>query len=167
MLRLTTRIGVVLAMLLPLSASAQEQPASKSAANVTKFPLKVANTGRHLVDQNGVPFLIAGESPQALMVNLSEKEAELYFANRKSHGFNAVWINLLCRPGTGGRKYWSTHDGIRPFKTADDLSTPNEAYFARCARMIRLAAKRDLLVILDPCETIDHLNLMLANGAAK
>jgi hypothetical protein len=33
--------------------------------------------------------------------------------------------------------------------------------------MIRLAAKYDLLVILDPCETIDHLNLMLANGAAK
>src|SRR5437667_12596588 len=39
------------------------------------------------------------------MVNLSESEAELFFTNRLSHGFNAVWINLLCRPGTGGRAF--------------------------------------------------------------
>jgi hypothetical protein len=166
-LRLTIRIGVALAMLLPLSASAQEQPASKSAANVTKFPLKVANTGRHLVDQNGVPFLIAGESPQALMVNLSEKEAEMFFVNRKSHGFNTVWINLLCRPGTGGRANGSTIDGLLPFKTADDFATPNEDYFNRCDHMIRLAEKHGLLVYLDPCETIDHLKVMLKNGPEK
>jgi hypothetical protein len=131
------------------------------------FPLKVAASGRHLVDQNGEPFLIAGESPQALMVNLSEKDAELFFANRRSHGFNAVWINLLCRKGTGGRPDGSTHDGLPPFKTPDDFATPNEAYFARCDRMIRLAAKHGLLVILDPCETIDHLKPMLKNGPEK
>jgi hypothetical protein len=67
------------------------------------FPLKVGPNGRHLVDQKGKPFLIAGESPQALMVNLSEADAELFFANRQSHGFNAAWINLLCRKGTGAR----------------------------------------------------------------
>ena len=33
--------------------------------------------------------------------------------------------------------------------------------------MIRLAAKHDLLVLLDPCETIDHLTLMLQNGLAN
>jgi hypothetical protein len=131
------------------------------------FPLKVAEGGRHLVDQNGAPFLIAGESPQALMVNLSEKDAELFFANRQSHGFNAVWINLLCRKGTGGRPDGSTHDGLPPFKTPDDFATPNEAYFARCDRMIRLAGKHGLLVILDPCETIDHLKPMLKNGPEK
>src|SRR5437588_5995647 len=86
------------------------------------YPPKVAPGGRYLVDQKGKPFLIAGESPQALMVNLSEEDAKLYFANRRSHGFNAVWINLLCRPGTGGRPDGSTHDGIKPFKTADDLA---------------------------------------------
>src|SRR5207248_1537853 len=89
------------------------------------------------------------------------------FANRKSHGFNTVWINLLCKPGTGGRKDGSTHDGILPFKTPDDLSTPNEAYFARCDRMLELAAKHDLMVLLDPCETIDHLSLLLQNGIEK
>jgi hypothetical protein len=131
------------------------------------FPVKVAKGGRYLVDHEGMPFLIAGESPQGLMVNLTEKDAELFFANRASHGFNAVWINLLCRKGTGGRADGSTHDGLLPFKSSDDLAAPNEDYFARCDRMIRLAEKHGLLVILDPCETIDHLKPLLKNGPEK
>jgi hypothetical protein len=122
---------------------------------------------RYLVDQKGTPFLVAGESPQALMVNLTAREAELFLANRAKHGFNTVWINLLCRKGTGGRADGSTHDGLLPFKKADDFATPNPAYFARCDRMIQLAAKHRLLVFLDPCETIDHLKLMLQNGQEK
>jgi hypothetical protein len=131
------------------------------------YPLKKAEGGRYLVDRNGTPFLIAGESPQALMVNLSEEDAERFFANRQAHGFNAAWINLLCRTNTGGRADGSTHDGLLPFKTPDDFTTPNEAYFARCDRMIRLAEKHGLLVILDPCETIDHLKPLLRNGPEK
>src|SRR4051812_45499087 len=131
------------------------------------FPLKVSPNRRYLVDQNDKPFLIAGESPQALMVNCSTEDAKLFFSNRHSHGFNAVWVNLLCRKGTGGRADGSTFDGIKPFKTADDLATPNEEYFSRCDRMIELAAASELLVILDPCETIDHLKLMVANGPDK
>jgi len=155
---LSPLIGLVaLALLAASSARAEERPAPA-------FPLKVADGGRYLIDQNGAPFLIAGESPQALMVNLSEDDAERFFANRQSHDFNAVWINLLCRPGTGGRADGSTYDGLRPFEKPDDFSTPNEAYFARCDRMIRLAGKHGLLVILDPCETIDHLKPMLKNG---
>ena len=155
---------VVLAMLAASFASADERPADKPARPVPAFPLKVAEDGRCLVDQNGAPFLIAGESPQALMVNLSEEDAEWFFANRQSHGFNAVWINLLCRSGTGGRADGSTYDGLPPFEKPDDFSKPKEAYFARCDRMIRLAEKYGLLVLLDPCETIDHLKPMLKNG---
>jgi hypothetical protein len=141
-----------------------ELPKDKPSRHSPAYPLTVAKGGRYLVDQNGKPFLVAGESPQGLMVNLSEKDAELFFANRESHGFNAVWINLLCRQGTGGRKDGSTHDGLVPFKKPDDFAAPNEDYFARCDRMIQLAEKHGLLVILDPCETIDHLKVMLKNG---
>ena len=153
------------ARILRLSALAMLTIISFGAAPA--YPLKVGPNGRHLVDQNGKPFLIAGESPQALMVNLSEADAELFFANRQSHGFNAVWINLLCRKGTGGRADGTTYDGVSPFQTPGDLATPNEAYFARCDKMIELAAKHELLVILDPCETIDHLKLMVASGPDK
>lgn len=131
------------------------------------YPLKTGPTGRYLVDQESKPFLIAGDSPQSLMVNLTEADARLFLSNRHSHGFNAVWINLLCRKGTGGREDGSTYDGLFPFATPDNLSAPNEAYFARCDRMIELAAEHGLLVILDPCETIDHLKVMVQNGPQK
>jgi hypothetical protein len=117
------------------------------------FPVKVGPTGRYLVDQKGVPFLIAGESPQAMMVNVSEEDAELFFANRRSHGFNTAWINLICAKYTGGREDGSTTDGLRPFKNGFDFSGPQEAYFARCDRIVRIAAKHGTLVMLDPAET--------------
>ena len=151
-------------LLTALPVRADEPPPDKQTRPGPAFPLKVAKGGRYLVDQKGVPFLIAGESPQALMVNLTEQDAELFFANRQRHGFNAVWINLLCRPGTGGRADGSTYDGVLPFEKPDDFTRPNKAYFDRCDRMIRLAEKHELLVILDPCETIDHLKPMLKNG---
>ncbi len=158
---------ICLALIPWIAPSALAQANEQKPASAPAYPLKKSANGRYLVDQKDVPFLVAGESPQALMVNLSEAEAELFFSNRRSHGFNAVWINLLCRPGTGGRLDGSTYDGVLPFATTNDLAIPNDAYFARCDRMIHLAAKHGLLVILDPCETIDHLKLMVQNGATK
>lgn len=152
-------IGIVCLLLPELASPAAEQ--------MPAYPLKVSANRRYLVDQNDRPFLVAGESPQALMVNLSEEEAEVFFANRQSHGFNAVWINLLCKPYTGGRPDGSTFDGLLPFTTPDDLSTPNPAYFDRCDRMLRLAAKHGLLVMLDPIETGDFLKVMLKNGPER
>jgi hypothetical protein len=165
--KLRTIGAAVLALLATLFPAQGDEPVPARAPPGPAFPLKRAAAGRYLVDQKGAPFLLAGESPQALMVNLSEADAALFFANRRAHGFNAVWINLLCRTGTGGRADGTTYDGLRPFKTPDDFSSANDAYFARCDHMIELAARHGLMVILDPCETIDHLKPMLKNGPQK
>ena len=129
--------------------------------------LGVSPSGRYLVDQHGAPFLIQGDSPQALIVNLSEAEADAFFADRQAAGFDLVWVNLLCATYTGGRADGSTYDGIVPFTTADDLSTPNEAYFARVDRMLNSAAQHGLVVLLDPAETGSFLAVLNANGATK
>jgi Protein of unknown function (DUF4038)/Putative collagen-binding domain of a collagenase len=141
--------------------------AADASAQGTVYPLKVGPTGRYLVDQNGRPFLMVGDAPQSLVVNLSEADAELYFADRQAHGFNTVWINLLCAAYTGGRVDGTTYDGIGPFTTPGDLSTPNEAYFARADDMIRLAAKYGLVVLLDPAETGSWLTTLSSNGVTK
>jgi hypothetical protein len=137
---------------------------SGSAPPSPKYPVKVSATGRYLVDQSEAPFLITGDSPQALMVDLSESQADAFFADRAKHGFNTVWINLLCGTYTGGRPDGSTYDGIVPFTNDFDLATPNEAYFARMDDMIRLAGRHGLLVILDPAETGSFLSVLEANG---
>jgi hypothetical protein len=119
------------------------------------------------VDHRKHPFLIVGDSPQALFVNVSIQQAKHFLANRRAAGFNTVWVNLLCADYTGGRPNGSTYDGIRPFRRPRDLATPNEAYFARADAMIRLAAKYRMAVFLDPIETGSWLKVLHENGKAK
>jgi hypothetical protein len=128
------------------------------------YPVKVGPTGRYLVDQNGVPFLIVGDSPQSMVGNLSVDDAQVFFADRQARGFNTVWINLLCAVYTGCNADGSTFDGIPPFNVPGDLTTPNEEYFARVDAILGLAARYGLLVILDPAETGDWLETLYANG---
>jgi hypothetical protein len=131
------------------------------------YPLKTSSVGRYLVDQNNVPFMIVGDSPQSLIVNLSEADAAAYFADRMAAGFNSVWINLLCNTYTGGNPNGTTFDGIAPFTTAGDLSTPNPAYFQRVDDMINLAERYGLTVFLDPIETGGWLATLENNGPTK
>ena len=123
--------------------------------------------GRYLVDQDDVPFLMIGDSPQSLTVNLSEAEADAFFADRQAAGFNLVWVNLLCATYTGGRADGSTYDGIVPFTTPNDLATPNDAFFTRVDHMLNLAAAHGIVVLLDPAETGSYLSVLDANGVAK
>jgi uncharacterized protein DUF4038/concanavalin A-like lectin/glucanase superfamily protein/collagenase-like protein with putative collagen-binding domain len=140
---------------------------TSSAPPVGPGPISVAPSGRYLVDEKGAPFLMTGDSPQALIGNLTESDAELYFASRRAEGFNTVWINLLCNNYTGCRNDGATWDGVQPFTTPGDFSTPNEAYFAHVDRILRLAGEYGLVVVLDPAETGGWLSTMIDNGVDK
>jgi len=164
---LLQRTVVALAGLVALASCGGAGTSKPPPPPLWTYPVKVSANGRYLVDQNGKPFLIVGDAPQALMVNISTSDAEMYFADRARNGYNAVWINLLCATYTGGRADASTYNGIVPFHTPNDLSTPNEIYFAHCDAIIRLAAKYGLVVFLDPAETGSFLSVMQSNGVTK
>src|SRR5262249_39374005 len=122
---------------------------------------------RYLVDQENRPFLMAGDSPQALIGRLSETDAALFMKNRARYGISTLWINLLCNDGTACNPDGTTFDGLAPFTVPGDLSTPNPLYFQRAARMIELAAANGMVVLLDPAETIGWLKVLRANGPVK
>ncbi|MEY4579688.1 MAG: hypothetical protein RL701_4391 [Pseudomonadota bacterium] len=131
--------------------------------------LKVSENRRYLLDGRGRPFLIAGDAPQALLANLSVDDAREYFASRKAHGFNTLWINLLCDIETAGRSDASTLDAIQPFTAwqADgkyDLGSPNPAYFERVDTILKAAAEQEQVVFLDPIETRGWLATLRSNG---
>jgi hypothetical protein len=152
----------------PAAASAPRPAASARAASAAPvYPLKASPTRRYLVDQRNRPFMIVGDSPQSMIVNLSRRRAASFLANRERAGFNAVWVNLLCVEYTGGRADGSTYDGILPFRRRNDLSTPNPAYFARADAMIRTAAKHGITVFLDPIETGGWLGVLRDSGPEK
>ena len=131
------------------------------------YPLKASSNNRYLIDQNNVPFLMVGDAPQTLIANLSQVDAETYMANRQRYGINTLWINLFCNYSDGCNKDATTFDGIAPFTIVGDLSTPKPAYFQRADDMIKLAAARGMVVLLDPIETTSSLRVLRANGTAK
>ena len=50
------------------------------------YPLRQRANRRYLVDQSNSPVMIVGDSPQALMVNLTTNEAAFFFADRAAYG---------------------------------------------------------------------------------
>jgi len=122
------------------------------------LPLKASSNHRYLVDQKNVPFLILGDSPHSLLVNLSAPQMANYMADRQAHGFNAILVQVLSDSYTGGYSNGTTFDGIAPFTTGSspssyDLSTPNPAYFRRLDELVSIAASHNLVVFLDPIDT--------------
>ena len=145
--------------------------------SVPAYPLKLSANHRYLVDQKNRPFLIVGDSPQGLMGNLTESEAEKYFSDRQANGFNAAgWVDVAYT-GTDfpHNKSGSTPDGIHPFNgfvgwgngpAHYDLSKPNEAYFTRLDHVIEIAARHGIFMFIDPLETIGWLDTLRNNGVA-
>jgi hypothetical protein len=136
-------------------------PASRS------FAAGVSANHRYLLDEDGRPFLLVGDSPQCMTTNLSVDDMGYFFADRASRGFNTMWVDILCGPYTGGRPDYSTYDGIVPFTTAGDLSTPNPQYFARVDAMVNLAESHGVTLLLQPAETGSFRDLLRSNGEAK
>ena len=155
---------------LPPHLASQDTSLSSGAgapAKRTAFPLKASANKRYLVDQNDTPFLMIGDSPQALIANLSLLAAEAYMANRRHYGINTLWINILCKFSNICNRDGTTFDGIAPFLTPGDLSTPNPEYFKRVDDVLTIAARNGFLVLLDPIETGEWLDVLRANGVAK
>ncbi len=135
----------------------------------SRFPLHASE--RLLVDACGVPFSVAGDSPQCLSANLSPANMNAYFAIRAAEGFNAAWVNLLCTTYTGGRTDATTYDGIPPFTGTIgggfyDLTKPNPAYFARIDALVSAAAAQGTVIFLDPIEFGGFWQTIQANSAA-
>ncbi len=138
------------------------------------FPIKVSSTQpRILVDQNNAPFLMVGDSPHSLLVNLCASDAAAYLGDRAAHGFNSLWVELLCVQYTGGRTNGALLDGTKPFTrtlpgtSSYDFATPNEAYFAYVDQVLRVAATNSLVIMLDPIDSAGLLPMALDNGTAR
>jgi hypothetical protein len=139
---------------------------ARVAAKPYSYPLKASSNGRYLVDQDGRPFFIVGDSAQSAIANLTYPEAQFYLTDRASRGFNTVNVNLIEHKfGQGGKG--RTLSGVPTNRAGDlpftrnaaggaydgtwgtaDFSAPNESYFAFADSIIDLAGSKGMLVSL-------------------
>ncbi len=140
-------------------------------ASNAAFPLHVDAGKRYLVDAQGNPFLLRGDAPWSLIVQLTNAEAEQYLEDRRQKGFNTVLVNLIEHQFSANPP--KNVYGDAPFLTPGDFSTPNEAYFAHAAYVINLAAQKGMLVLLTPAYmgagggSEGWYQEMVANGTTK
>src|ERR1700676_3846869 len=90
---LATIVVIPASLILGVNAFVGGRAATASASD--PFPVGMSANHRYLVDQNGLPYLIVGDSPRSLFVNTSPADADFYLANRQAHGVNAIWVQAL------------------------------------------------------------------------
>ncbi len=142
------------------------------------YPLRASANGRYLVDSNNTPFLVIGDAPHSLIVNLNSSDAASYLRNRGSNGFNNLWIELLCDGYTGGpgsegnANYGHDIYGNNPFTSTlpgayYDLTTPNPAYWSNADYIVRTAGTNGLQCFLTPLDQGGWTQTSLANGSNR
>jgi len=134
---------------------------------VPVYPVKASPNNRYLVDQDNVPFMMVGDSPQSLLGRMSKSDTAYYMANRQRYGINTLWVNLLCNDATACNPDGTTFDGIPPVTTPGEISTPNPEYFERADDMLKIAAGYGITILLNVAETAGWLNTFKANGPDK
>ncbi|MCT7291176.1 glycoside hydrolase family 140 protein [Rhodococcus pyridinivorans] len=117
-----------------------------------RFVSSVSADGRYFEDQYGDPVLVRGDSPWSGMADWSPEQAELYFTDRESNGFNASIMSAIVVPVNGGPSYeGATFDGIEPFVDGD-ITQWNEAYWSRVDDYLRIACRHGNTVFLYPMD---------------
>jgi hypothetical protein len=135
---LSSTASALLALAVPLGA---QEPA---------FPVVLEPGGRCLADQRGVPFLVHGDTPWSLTHNLTFEEAVRYMTARKAQGFNTLMVSVPdAYDQDGGKTYPPDRYGQHPF-VDDDITRPNEPYWAHVDRVFKEAERLGLLLLVTP-----------------
>jgi hypothetical protein len=112
------------------------------------FPLHTEAGKHYLLTAQNQPFLLQGDAPWSLIVQLTNAQVDQYLEDRRQKGFNTVLVNLLEHQFADQAP--KNVYGDAPFLTPGDFSTPNEAYFAHAEYVIAKAAEKGMLVLLTP-----------------
>jgi hypothetical protein len=134
------RLPPLAAVAVLLASCASSEPA---VAPGLSAPVGISANRRHFIDGDGKPCFWLGDTEWQLFVAFREDEAQAILEDRRSKGFNAIQVMLL---GVGGGKKPNA-SGQQPFLN-DDVSTPNEAYFAAVDAIVRQAARLNLVLVI-------------------
>jgi hypothetical protein len=114
-----------------------------------RYPLRISDDRRRLLDADGSPFLVQGDAAWSLIANLAYEDAVAYLDDRQAKGFNTLIVSVVEH--LFSRQAPRNTAGQEPFTTPGDMSTPNDAYFDHAERVLDACAERGIAVILAAC----------------
>ena len=112
-------------------------------AATPEFPLKVSGDHRYLVDQQGRPFFVMGDTPWFLQ-KLPLDDVRRIMDDRQAKGFNTLFLEILDDSRLPSRDAL----GNLAFEPGTDITRPVEAYWRYADTVMDEAAKRGFFVIM-------------------
>jgi hypothetical protein len=133
--------------------------AAAPSALAQNWPIRVH--GRYFVDSTGAPWIMVGDnSGYNIMGYETMANIDNYFADRASHGFNTVWMNVILGIGSQTSASAVLNDGAPPFTSPSsgtdlnyNFATPNSGYWAEIDTLVALGASHGLVIAMIPFET--------------
>lgn len=120
-------------------------PGGGGGGSAATYPLKVSSNNRYLTDQAGTPYLLVGDTAWNLFTRVNNTEVAQYLDARKAQGFNTILASVIDI--TAGGINGANRDGNPPF-TANNIGSPNPAYFSHVDEVLNLAKERNMQVVI-------------------
>ena len=122
-----------------------------AAATPALFPLSIHASGRYLIDAQSRPFLIQGDTPWSLAVQLTDNQITTYLQDRARKGYSAILFNAIEHWFTSQSPEYKNVDGSNPFTSMTDFASGlNSSYWARIDHIVNTAKPLGILCIINP-----------------
>lgn len=120
-----------------------------------RFPLSFGSNNRFLRSADGAPFLIMGDTPWSIVVQLTQPaQVDSYLDQRQSQGFNTIMFNMIEHYFSSQTPFYRDVAGNDPFsgmtQASVDWEAEVEAYWTRVDYIVNAAKQRNMLCILFP-----------------
>jgi hypothetical protein len=141
--------GMALACLWPrrkLQASSDNTPGApgqRSGVSEVAFPLKAGGNRRYLVDAQGKPFFLLGDTPWFLQ-KVKLQDVRLILEDRVSKGFNTLFLEILDDSAMPSRDAY----GNVAFAPETDITRPVEAYWRYADAVMEEVTGKGFFVIM-------------------
>jgi hypothetical protein len=125
------------------SAEDSAAPGAPEQKGSVTFPLKVSGNHRYLVDSEGKPFFLLGDTPWFLQ-KLPLEDVRRVMDDRKAKGFNTLFLEILDDSRLPSRDAY----GNVAFQPELDITRPVEAYWRYADTVMEEAERRGFFVIM-------------------
>jgi hypothetical protein len=126
----------------PVSATRAPSERNTRVGDVA-FPLKVSENHRYLVDSQGKPFFLLGDTPWFLQ-KLKLEDVRLVLDDRVAKGFNTLFLEILDDSAMPSRDAY----GSVAFEPELDITKPVETYWRYADTVMDEVTKRGFFVIM-------------------
>lgn len=117
----------------------------------SKFPLQLHAGGRYLTQSDGTPFIMVGDTPWSIAVQLSEAQIDSYLADRVAKGCNAILFNAIEKTYSSQTPTYRNVSGHDPFT---NMTGPNwvlnDAYWQRVDYIVNAAKALGIVCLMCP-----------------